>query len=198
VSGRVILACGVLPLLVVGARMQVEGRAALRQAAALADRADPEASAARVAALGRAARRLGGPAAEARTELAALGRRGVPGAWDELRASILATRWLVTPAPALLDEAEQALAAQRAVEVLARQGAASPPEPARLAAEQAAQLAWLRTTGEPVRAWSLLAIAGLGLFLVGAARLLGRGRSALALACTGVGVLGLLLGLWRA
>jgi len=103
-----------------------------------------------IEALGRAARSWlpFGPAGTARTRLAELGRAGDRHAFYELRASILATRWLLTPDRALLDEANRALA------------------------HDDGELALLQNVHEPSRALSLLALIGLALFMWSAARAL--------------------------
>jgi hypothetical protein len=196
---RALVLCAVLPIAIVLVRMQLEGRALLDEAARLSDRADLDALERRVLLLGRAARRLGGPAGRARLELAQLGRRQVPGAWLELRSAILATRWLWTPDPALLDEANAALAEQRALEHLAagRIGG-TPPPPDELARERTAQRARLEATGEPSRLASLLTLAGLIAFIIAAARALLHGRSRNRLLVGGAGLVAFLLGLWRA
>ena len=166
-----VAACVLAPLLVVGARMVVEGRAAIDDAANVAS--DEQ----RIVHLGRAARRAlpGGPAAEARRLLATLGRAGSLAAYEELRSAILATRWLATPDPQLLDEANHAIAAARGHE-----------------------LALLESTREPARFYSLLALAGLGLFVLGSGRgfMTARRGPSVALACVGLGAF--VVGLWRA
>jgi hypothetical protein len=118
------------PLLVLCVRLSLDARRDL----AIGD----------VPALGRAARAW--PLCGARARLAELGRRGDLAAWTELRASILATRWLLTPDRALLEEANAAIARARGVDVA------------------------LYTPKEPSRALSVLALVGLGLFLFGVVR----------------------------
>ena len=160
-----------LPLCVLVARLWIDASHRLAEAAVAAQHADEGANRARVEALGRAAR-LGlpfGPAATARHELAALGRQGVQGAWIELRASILATRWLLTPDGALLDEANHAIAALRARRVLDQGGKSRIPE-VDVQRQVAIELALLTTVREPSRALSVLALLGLVLFVHGVAR----------------------------
>jgi hypothetical protein len=201
VNARVIAACVLLPLLTVAARMAWEAHAALAEADRLADRSELDAVNARVAALGKAARREVpfGPAGRARQALAALGRAGVPQAWEELRGALLATRGLVTPAPALLDEANRAIAAQRAASELgASADRAAPLDPSRLAERTAAHLARLERTGEPSRALALVAIAGLALLLGAAAARLGGDARARTLAAGAIGLVLFVVGLWRA
>ena len=196
-SLRAVFACLLLPLVVVILRLSWDGRAALDEAAALADRSDLASVRARIAALGRAARRLGGTADSARESLAELARRGTPGAWEELRAAILGTRWLLTPAPQLLDEANRAIAAHRAADKLALTGG-TPSDPAQLAAEHEAQLVMLRTTGEPARAAALLAVLGASVFALAIALLAWRGGSPRRMIFGALGFTAMLLGLWRA
>ncbi len=179
------LAGVLLALAALGARLLVDDARDWDEAARLGQRGDPEARAGRVAALGRIARRLVG-AGRARRELAAMGRAGDPQAFSELRGAILATRSLWTPDAALLDEANRALAAQRAAETLARGG--TPIDPERMAAERTVQLARLVATGEPARAGALVALLGATLFLGGLGRLAARGRSRAAGACAAVGL----------
>jgi hypothetical protein len=171
--------------------MYTEARAELRVAGRLAERADAEAVEGRLTALGRAARRYLplGPSATARRELAELGRRQVPGAYEELRASVLATRWLITPDGELLNEAEQAIARRRATEQIAA-GTVTLPDPERVATLARAEQALLARHVEPSRPLALLAVLGYALFLLGAWRALcapARARSVL------VAALGLIL-----
>ena len=123
--------------------MHVEAKAALAQAELHAQHGD---DAPRIDALGRAARRFlpWGASARARQALAALGRAGNAQAYRTLRASILAARWLVTPAPDLLSEANRALARET-------------PE-------------YLVPTPQPSVPFTVVALVGLACFIVGVAR----------------------------
>jgi hypothetical protein len=124
------------PLLVLCVRLSLDARRDL----AIGD----------VPALGRAARAW--PLSGARERLRDLGRRGDLAAWTELRASILASRWLLTPDRRLLDEANAAIARARGIDVA------------------------LLVPKEPSRALSVLALLGLGIFLFGVARALSGAR----------------------
>ncbi len=200
-SARAVVACVLLPLAVVAVRMRMEGAAALAEADRLGERADLESVNARIAALGKAARRAlpFGPTRRAREDLAVMGRAGARGAWDELRAAILATRALTTPSPDLLAEANRALATERAGEELgAGAGLGERLDPRKLEARRALYLAQLERTSEPHRAHALLAIAGLVLLLVGAARVLSRGVARAPLVAAALGLAIFVLGLWRA
>ena len=165
------IACAVLPLAVITVRTYRDAAIELRVAETL-----PES--ARVEALGRAARHYlpWGPSSEARAQLAELGRANVPVAYATLRAAILASRCITTPDARRLAEANGAIAETRGATY------ASPaPEPSRL--------------------FSLLALVGLALFLVAAARTVGAtslraARAPLARATAGLALL--LFGLWRA
>ena len=181
--------------------MVVESRAALAEAARQGQHADADAVASRIAALGRAARRAapGGAASEAREQLAALGRGGVMLAYEELRGAILATRWLWTPAPALLDEANQVIAARRAAdEVSAGHEQGALPDQAQVAARRGYYLAQLERSDEPSRALSLLAVGGLVMLLGAAVRMLAVAVERRALLVATAGLAMFLLGLWRA
>lgn len=164
--------CVLLPLCVLVARLWVDARHRLAEAAVAASHADEEAVRARIVALGRAARLLPfGPSETARQQLATLARQGTDGAWVELRASLLATRWLLTPDPLLLDEATHAIAVQRAREML-DQGGKSQLLEADVQRQAVVELALLTELREPSRALSVLALSGLVLFLYGVARAL--------------------------
>ncbi len=166
-----------LPLCVLVARLWVDANHHLAEAAVAAQHADEQATRARVEALGRAAR-LGlpfGPAATARRELAALGRQGADGAWIELRASILATRWLLTTDAPLLDEANHAIAELRARRVLDQRRTSRIPD-VDVQQQTAIELALLCNVREPSRGLGVLALAGLALFVFGIARACGGQR----------------------
>jgi hypothetical protein len=186
--------CVLAPLAVLLVRAWVQGERDLDEAAHLSDRNDAPARAARILALGRAARRLGGPAGRAREALAALGRSGELSAWRELRGSLLATRHLLTPAPPLLDEADRAIA-DRLAQELVPGGAASDPQ---RAAQRAVEYERLRHSDEPSRGFSLLALTGAALFIGGLAALLLRGRRRSRFAIATLGLVLYLVGLWRA
>jgi len=179
--------------------MYTEAKAELEVASLSADRSDPESVATHIAALGRAARRYlpFGPSATARRELAEIGRRGAPGAYAELRASILAVRWLVTPDRALLAEAEHAIAGQRARQLLAA-GAVAAPDPDRLAELARSEEALLAAHTEPSRPLALVALIGCGLFLAGLWRGLTTTPGARPGLVAALGFLLFVVGLWRA
>jgi hypothetical protein len=189
-----VLLCVLAPLLVLLIRARVDSDRDLAEAARVSDDADAAARSGRVAALGRVARRLGGPTERAREQLAALGRRGDLSAWQELRASILSTRNLVTPAPALLDESDHAIADQLA-QTLAPGLSASDP---RRVAQREAEYQRLRHSDEPRLGFSLIALVGAILFIGGMATLLLRGRRPFRIACVVAGFALYLVGLWRA
>jgi hypothetical protein len=182
------------PLVALLVRAWVQGERDLDEAARYGDRTDATARASRIAALGRAARRLGGPAGRAREALAALGRGGEVAAWRELRGSILATRHLVTPAPALLDEADRAIADGLAQELVP---GTAPNDPHRTL-QREREYQRLLHTDEPSRGFSLLALVGAALFLGGLAAIFLRGRRPARFVLVGVGLVLYLVGLWRA
>ncbi|MEO6950708.1 MAG: hypothetical protein ABI321_02765 [Polyangia bacterium] len=180
--------CVLLPLCVLIGRLWIDARHHLAEAAVAAQHADEQAVRERIVALGRAARLLPfGPSETARTALATLARQGAEGAWSELRASILATRWLLTPDRGLLDEANHAIAEQRARKVLA-EGRKSQLLEVDVQRQAAVELALLTEVHEPSRALSIVALAGLTLFLYGVARALDGERRLIP-----VGALGLAL-----
>ncbi len=146
--------------------MHVEANAALAQAGHFAQEGN---EAQRIDALGRAARRFvpWGASLRARAQLAELGRAGSEQAYRTLRASILAARWMVTPSPDLLGEANEALAR-------------STPE-------------YLVPTAQPSVPFTVVALLGLGCFVIGLAR-----STRASLATAAAGLMLLFLGLWRA
>jgi hypothetical protein len=113
--------------------------------------------------LGRAARLYapGNPyARRAREALRDQGRAGgadALAAWRELRSAILATRSIYTPERALLDEANQQIAALSA--------AAEPDTRGPLAERQAWHAARLAQDDAPAIGWTLVALAGLALWI---------------------------------
>lgn len=134
---------------------------------------------------------------------------GVEGrrAWEEVRAAILGTRSFYTPHPDLLAAANAALArslAERELDPAAPQphvGTGSLDERTRWHLERLAQ------DGSPGIGWTLLAMVGLGVMLLGAWRLFGDGfddegrpqRKAIwYAAATLVGLAGFYLGMLRA
>lgn len=174
----------VIVLAVIGAlatRVFVDGRAALAEGDAAVTASDLPTAIARWRRAARwyaplaphvegAYQRLGALATEAEArgdEVTALE------AWRAIRSSILATRWVVISRPALLERANGRIAA-----LMARaEGAAA--DPGKTEPERAAwHLALLARDEAPSVPWTLLALAGLALWIGGGVHLAWRGFTA--------------------